>query len=385
MAKPSKGLLNLLGIEDQETQDQQPIISEGPAASTEDYFPAREPASEEVVPEVVEPTPVAEVEPKKEKSYEEKLLEQIANIRTQGKEDVTAAKKDDRKRALYANLFKALGNIGAAEVQRKVGTDVGLTPFTPAKVENTAKDVMADRRADIQSLLDEYKIKKALEPKKLTDYQQKNLDLQQRRLDLMEGKEGRLTKKDALQKEVKGRLSDKEVKEITQLDDGMRILDDIEDMYKNTDVTEDLGPYAARAEEYSRYIPFAERDEDFVKIQQLVGIQLADYVKSISGAQVSEQEAQRLLKNIPNMTDKPKAFKVKLDQFRKELEGARADYLENIGKQKESAEKFKRSETSSKDEMVSIGNKEYRVGSNIKAKGKLYRIKDSQGNLEEVK
>lgn len=143
-----------------------------------------------------------------------------------------------------------------------------------------------------------------------------------------------------IDKKMKGRLSDKEVKDITALDDGMRIIEDIENIFKNTDVTKDLGPYASRFEEASQFIPGVDRDEDFVKMQQLVGIQLADYVKSISGAQVSEQEAQRLLKNIPNMTDKPKAFKAKLDQFKDELGSAKKDYLTNIGKQKEGAKKY---------------------------------------------
>lgn len=162
-----------------------------------------------------------------------------------------------------------------------------------------------------------------------------------REAELKKQREDRLKEQFEFGKEVKGRLSDKEVKDITAFDDGMRILDDIEDIYQNTDVNKDLGPYASRVENLSDLIPGVEQDPDFVKMQQLVGIQLADYVKSISGAQVSEQEAQRLLKNIPNMTDKPKAFKTKLDTFRKELNEAKQNYLDNIGKQKESAKKFK--------------------------------------------
>jgi hypothetical protein len=199
-----------------------------------------------------------------------------------------------------------------------------------------------EKRAGLQQLQKMYQNYMNLDKKKdgMTDYQKKNLDIQKRRLDLIEGKEGRLTKKDAFKEEVGNRLSDKEVLAVNAFDDGVRILDDIDNLLKNTNVKDDLGPYASRMEEMQRYVPGMERDEAFVKTQQLVGIQLADYVKSISGAQVSEQEAQRLLKNIPNMTDKPASFKAKLDQFRDDLADAKKTYLTNIGKQKSAAKKF---------------------------------------------
>lgn len=181
-------------------------------------------------------------------------------------------------------------------------------------------------------------------------------------------------KKFGAQEEMRDRLSDKEVKDITAFDDGMRIIDDIENLYQNTDVTSDLGPYASRMEEASRYVPFMERDTDFVKMQQLVGIQLADYVKSISGAQVSEQEAQRLLKNIPNMQDKPQAFKAKLQQFRKELSDARKDYLENIGLQKEGAKKFLGKEDESKTKSP--------YGDIVERKGKKYKWNPMVGKYQ---
>ncbi len=145
-----------------------------------------------------------------------------------------------------------------------------------------------------------------------------------------------------LREEKAGRLSDVEVEAITAFDDGVRILDDIDAILKEDkgEVNDLLGPYASRIENASDWIPGTEMDEKFVRTQQLVGIQLADYVKSISGSAVSEQEAARLLKNIPNMTDKPKAFKTKLNQFRKDLAEAKELKLRNIGKQKKSAKKY---------------------------------------------
>ena len=181
----------------------------------------------------------------------------------------------------------------------------------------------------------------------MTPYQRESLRLRGQELDLAKksqglrkDKEGRLTRKDDFQRGLKQRLSDKEVKDISVMDDGNRIIGEIEDLFNKGTVQKNLGPYASRIEGASEAVPGVDRDEDFTRMQQLVGINLADYVKSISGAQVSEQEAQRLLKNLPTLTDKPKAFKVKLEQFKKEFKEARSNYLKNIGVQKKNADKF---------------------------------------------
>lgn len=100
-----------------------------------------------------------------EKSYEEQLLDQLKGLRESSKEEVAAARESDRKKGMYANLAKALGSIGAADIQRKAGVRAGLQPFQAVSGPNTAKDVMADKRADVQALLDEYRIRKSAEPK----------------------------------------------------------------------------------------------------------------------------------------------------------------------------------------------------------------------------
>jgi hypothetical protein len=143
----------------------------------------------------------------------------------------------------------------------------------------------------------------------------------------------------ALSKDIKNRLSDKEVDDLTKRDDGIRLLDDIDRLLKSNSVKKHLGEWSSRFEEGKKYTPI-DRSKEFVEMQQMVGIQLANYIKSISGAQVSEQEAQRLLKNLPNMKDKPAAFKAKLVQMKKEWSESRKKFLDNIGKQKSGAKKF---------------------------------------------
>jgi len=298
-----------------------------------------------------------------ELSPQEKLIEELRAMRYNSKEEAAAAQEKANKNAMWANVIKTLGNIGQADVQRGAGIKVGLKPSQMQQAKDVKSPILKERDAMMKQLMDEYKLLQGKDD--LTTYQRKSLDLQQKRIDALKEKEERLTKKDAFQEEVKNRLSDKEVEGINAFDDGTRILDDIDDLLRDGDVQSDLGPYASRLEEVQKYVPFMERDEDFVKTQQLVGIQLADYVKSISGAQVSEQEAARLLKNIPNMTDKPKAFKTKLDQFRKELEGARETYLKNIEKQKKGAKKYLDSTGKAKDDSP--------YGQEIERNGKTYK------------
>jgi hypothetical protein len=150
----------LLGLDPLKKKEEDTAVSIGTPANTIQ----REPASVEPIEQVNEQAESPYMQEKPEPSYEEKLLDQMKQIRSESKADVKAAREDDRKRALYANIAKALGNIGAADVQRKAGVQVGLKPFQEAKVESTAKDVMADKRADIQALLDEYKIRKSGQP-----------------------------------------------------------------------------------------------------------------------------------------------------------------------------------------------------------------------------
>jgi len=301
----------------------------------------------------------------KPKTQLEMIQEQMSQLRTDDDAKISEARDSDRNRMMLANAIKGLGTLGQAELQRKSGVSGGIDKFQAIKGQDTASALVKDRDSKLAELQNQLKM---IQGKK-----DQNGKIFQTRSGLVQlgedGKpvqifkdpymeSGRKVKEESLDlrkdsfeltKELKGRLSDTEVESVNRFDDGVRILDDIDDLLKNTDVNTDLGPYASRAESAQQYIPGMEMDEPFVKTQQLVGIQLADYVKSISGAQVSEEEAQRLLKNIPNMSDKPVAFKTKLDQFRKDLKDSKDLYLDNIGVQKKGAKKFKDSKKPSEE------------------------------------
>lgn len=59
--------------------------------------------------------------------------------------------------------------------------------------------------------------------------------------------------------------------------------------------------------------------EDFVALDQKTGKQLAKYIKDISGAAVSEQEAQRLALNIPNVQMQDKQFMIALEDYEDDI------------------------------------------------------------------
>lgn len=321
---------------------------------------------EEEVNDIVE-APNAPKETKEdvipEISPQEKLLSEYRSYLNKQERDVKDARIKDAERDLLGNLNKSFQQIGTGLASGYA--NVKMDPLDIGK-SNFEQQARMDSKDRLNALMQEYKLLEA-QSKKDTPSKSKRyfntsdgiVEVDQetgdtrlvRESELKRERENRLREQFEFGKDVKGRLSDKEVEKVAAFDEGIRIFDQIDNLLETTDVEKDLGPYASRLENLSDKIPGVELDEDFVKTQQLVGIQLADYIKSISGAAVSEEEAQRLLKNIPSVTDKPKAFKTKLDQIRKEIEEAKDNTLRNIGKQKESALKFR---DNKKDDIVTM-------------------------------
>ena len=239
----------------------------------------------------------------------------------------------------FTNQMLQAGALG----NRALASQAGYSVDKSAPIQlptGELKKVQGMQAQDLKSIMDQYKMLSG--GTDLSPYQKANLDLQRERLGLQKDKEGRLVKKTDKAIEKQEELSDKEVEKVTSFDTGENVLSDIENLLKSTDVEKTLGPYASRFENAKSALPYTEKNDSFVKMDQLTGMQLAEYVKSISGAQVSEEEAQRLLRNIPSVQDKPKEFKTKLKEFRKLLGMYREKYVSNIGKQKEGASKFKK-------------------------------------------
>tara|TARA_R110001606_G_scaffold137953_1_gene276038 strand:+ start:960 stop:2219 length:1260 start_codon:yes stop_codon:yes gene_type:complete len=268
----------------------------------------------------------------------------------------------------------------------KVYADINnvRTPNVEYWGDKTAKKEASAKKEELgglKQLQDAYGKYMALQNKDkkddMTKYQKKSLEIQSKRLGLMDTKEGRLTKKDAFREKVGNRLSDAEIKKITEIDDGTRMLDEIDELFKSDDVKKHLGPIDSKLAYMQKFT--SEQPQGYVKMHQAVGLNLASYIKSISGAAVSEPEAIRLGELVPTVSDNPGEFKAKLDFFRKELKQSKQDYLRNIGQQKTGAEKFKSEpkQTSEIDTRIqkvmdaNPGSTYEQVKKALKAKGKL--------------
>ena len=69
---------------------------------------------------------------------------------------------------------------------------------------------------------------------------------------------------------------------------------------------------------------------EFQKVQSLTSSLLSNYTKSISGAQVSEAEAQRLAALIPQPTDTDQMFNTKLKAFQRIVQAGGANFVNAI-------------------------------------------------------
>ena len=80
----------------------------------------------------------------------------------------------------------------------------------------------------------------------------------------------------------------------------------------------DLGPIAGRATALGHAVAFG--DEPTIESYRIVDNLSDQLLRARSGAQINEQEYQRLRNLVPNKTDKPDVFDVKLKSFRNELQ-----------------------------------------------------------------
>lgn len=224
----------------------------------------------------------------------------------------------------FINMQKAMGQpVSEESVRATPGHQIyQVSPWMQKLYSDKLRLQTAQQRMDIQ----ERRIQQADE----------RLDIQR---DREKGKQNRFDRAQGFKEQEKQEISDKQTELITQYDMGSDVLDRIEDQLAST--TDFLGPYASRVEDQKSLVPGVERDPEFIKMQALVGDQLAKYVKQLSGTAVSDEERKRLEKNIPMMTDKPGEFKIKLDEFRKTLNEARERTIGNIEKQGKNPSAFK--------------------------------------------
>ena len=75
------------------------------------------------------------------------------------------------------------------------------------------------------------------------------------------------------------------------------------------------GPIAARLQQFGQVFGIRQASDDFIQLRTVSTNLVANYLKSISGAQVSDKEAKRLANVIPRITDDDNEFNAKLKEF----------------------------------------------------------------------
>jgi len=163
---------------------------------------------------------------------------------------------------------------------RKAG---GITAFQKESLKLRAQELEQDER-------------------RFTEISKPGLKLRGKKLALSADQLG-LTKKKAAQ------LSDKQVDQFSDMDKVLGSVARIEELRKKVNT----GPLAGRVQSLAQLAGAAPRR--FNKIKAETTNTLAAYVKSISGAAVSELEAQRLQGIIPDVNDSPSVFEDKLETF----------------------------------------------------------------------
>lgn len=143
------------------------------------------------------------------------------------------------------------------------------------------------------------------------------------------------TRKRAEEAEAKRKmLSDAQIKILNEFDTGISNLDFIEREKEGIDT----GPAAAAKNKAASWV--GVDDPRTSSFRAAVGDSLATYIRSLSGAAVSDRERAFLLQNVPKMEDNDQVFKAKLKMVRDRLKRIRAVHIENFRRQGKDVEEF---------------------------------------------
>lgn len=111
-----------------------------------------------------------------------------------------------------------------------------------------------------------------------------------------------------------GQLSDKQAEDISSLYDTQDQLRSF-----NLDALKTTGPIEGRIRNLAESFGL-EQNADFIELKAGIGSTLSNYMKSISGAAVNENEAKRLTAILPSVKDNDEQFITKLTRFQNELD-----------------------------------------------------------------
>lgn len=223
---------------------------------------------------------------------------------------------------------------------------------------------------------------KELAKKEMDEYQRVRLEQAWRRLDLGDKTYGLKEKTQNWREKEKGELSDKQVEAVDSLDQTMGVIDEIDELKPAFGT----GPLTSRVADFRRATGFD--DAKMTAFKQKLGRNLANYIRSMSGLAVTDQERAYLTTLVPNDKLDDAAFLESIKTFRNELERTKSRKLENFRRQgKEGVSAFTDKNVGYKGELSEPPKQKDSkpsAGSVVTVKGKRYRVADDGDTLEEI-
>lgn len=140
-------------------------------------------------------------------------------------------------------------------------------------------------------------------------------------------------RQDKLEKEAK--LSDKQLADLATHDSAIKALDDVIEQKKKWDT----GKLSMGMNKVAGMVGLDDAEKSAFKSS--VGEQLAQYIKSISGATVSPTERAALLENVPSVYDNDDTFEAKAQALKKRLGRNRQVELDTLEKGGKNTSAFK--------------------------------------------
>jgi murein DD-endopeptidase MepM/ murein hydrolase activator NlpD len=122
------------------------------------------------------------------------------------------------------------------------------------------------------------------------------------------------------------KLSAAQVTEMSGYDSSLALIQDIKPLLKSVNT----GPVSARLLRARASAGFFA-DSDAVALDSKLSTLKAEYMKAISGAAVSEAEATRLMKLLPDLTDDDKVLNTKISQLESYIRTRKMSILQNVG------------------------------------------------------
>lgn len=169
----------------------------------------------------------------------------------------------------------------------------------------------------------------------MMEFKKLQLELSRERLEDARKKEGRLGEKQKWQMDEKNEISDKQTETVNNYKLSIAALDSIGKKARLFD----KGPVADRVASMRRFL--GNDNAKVTAFKAETGRMLANYMRSISGSAIAEQEAQRLSKLVPSPELSDASFVEVLKTFKEELERSKRITLESFEQQGKNVDKFK--------------------------------------------